>query len=175
MPVSPFSSRLITSIILIERLFHLDFRKMHAQRRKESCDRCRSPDRTLPFVRFSLNVNFSMRPTSRNAYASPFCRGYAANFPKMSDAVTVPLRIELVRRCRSSQWASICFTLIIPPRCPSFQSWIDVCFLNAIHALLPKLGNPWSKAKTQEMRQTKNLIRTYVDTPVTALILLYGL
>jgi hypothetical protein len=51
----------------------------------------------------SVNSVRSMRPISRNASASPFCRGYAPSRLSMSDALTTPVRTDAVRRSTSFQ------------------------------------------------------------------------
>ena len=51
------------------------------------------------------NVNSvrSNRPSSRNAAATPFCRGYEASWRMISEAVTVPVRMEATMRRISNQ------------------------------------------------------------------------
>jgi hypothetical protein len=56
----------------------------------------------------------SIRPNSRRAAATPFCRGYEASCRMMSDAVTVPVRIEAMRRRISDQWTRMSSTLMRP-------------------------------------------------------------
>ena len=56
----------------------------------------------------------SSRPTSRNAVATPFCRGYAASWRMITEAVTVPARTEVTIRRISDQCARIRATLMRP-------------------------------------------------------------
>ena len=55
-----------------------------------------------------------MRPSSRRAAARPFCRGYEASCRMMSDAVTVPVRMDAMIRRISDQWARMSSTLMRP-------------------------------------------------------------
>ena len=52
------------------------------------------------------------RPNSRKAAAIPFCRGCDASCRMISEAVTVPVRIDAAMRRISGQWARINSTLI---------------------------------------------------------------
>ena len=65
-------------------------------------------------IQSSVNSVRSRRPNSRRAAATPFCRGYDASCRMMSDAVTVPVRMEATTRRISDQWARMSSTLIRP-------------------------------------------------------------
>src|SRR5215472_19087691 len=56
----------------------------------------------------------SSRPSSRSAAATPFWRGYDASWRRMSEAVTVPVRMEAATRRMSGQCARISATLMRP-------------------------------------------------------------
>ena len=61
-----------------------------------------------------MNSVRAIRPSSRRAAARPFCRGYEASWRMMSDAVTVPVRIDAMMRRISDQWARMSSTLMRP-------------------------------------------------------------
>ena len=52
------------------------------------------------------------RPSPCNAAAVPFCRGKAASWRKITEAVTTPLRMDMAIRRMSSQWVRMSPTLI---------------------------------------------------------------
>ena len=55
-------------------------------------------------------------PNSRRVAATPFCRGYDASCRMISDAVMVPMpvQVEAMTRRISDQWAGMISTLIRP-------------------------------------------------------------
>ena len=65
-------------------------------------------------IQSSVNSVRSSRPSSRSAAATPFCRGYEASCRMITEAVTVPARMDATMRRISDQWARIRSTLIRP-------------------------------------------------------------
>src|ERR1700759_3220149 len=67
-------------------------------------------DKFRPFLLLAIfhitrvNRVRSSRPSSRSAAATPFCRGYEASWRMISEAVTVPVRMDAPMRRTSDQW-----------------------------------------------------------------------
>src|SRR4051812_41148152 len=57
-----------------------------------------------------MNSVRSRRPSSRMAAATPFCRGWEANWRMISDAVKVPVRMDAITRRISDQRARMSAT-----------------------------------------------------------------